>query len=124
MVYSLWRLASKESSFISRVYTHPPSRHRLVVAIVVVDCSRVVFGVFAGEAPGISRGRNAAGDRQRAERSVLVVSGNIVVGVNDFGDVLVAVVRVIRNGSAALPRERTRRHGLGRIPDEVVIREQ
>ena len=47
--------------------------------------------------------------------------GNVVIGVNDFGNVLVAVVRVIRNGSAALPRERTRRHGLGRIPDEVVV---
>ena len=91
------------------------------MAVVVVDRRRVVFGVLAGEAPWISRGRNAAGDRQRTERSVLVVRGDIVVGVNDFGDVLVAVVRVIRDGTAVMPYERTRSNGLGRIPDEIVV---
>ena len=77
-----------------RIPLHPPSRLRLVMAVVVVDRRRIVFGVFAGEAPGIGRSGHAAGDSQRTERRVLVVRSNIVVGSDDFGNVLVAIVGI------------------------------
>ena len=72
------------------------------MAVIVVDRRRVVLGVLAGEAPGIRRGRCAALGDNGAKRRVLVVFGNVGVGVNNFGNVLVAVVRVIRDRSAAL----------------------
>ena len=68
------------------------------MAVVVVDRRRVIFGVFRREAPGIGRGGFAARDGQRTERRVLVVRGNIGVGSDDFGDILVAVVSVEAGG--------------------------
>ena len=47
--------------------------------------------------------------------------GNVGVGVNNFGNVLVAVVSVIRDRIAALPHERTCRDILRAVPDKVVV---
>ena len=81
------------------------------MTIVVVDRRRVVLGELAGESPRIRSSRFAAGDGQCTERRVLVVRGNVVVGCDDFGDVLVAVVRVeecrvLSAECRTLPRER------------------
>ena len=87
------------------------------MAVVVVDRRRIVFGVFGREAEGIDLGGSAAGENQRAERSIFVMRGDVIVDCDDLGDILVTVVRVVRGGIAAMPRERTRRDGLRRIPD-------
>lgn len=64
------------------------------MAVVVIDSRRVVFGIFAGEAPGVGRGKSAAQGDHRTERRVFVVRGERAVGGDDVGDVLVAVVSV------------------------------
>ena len=40
------------------------------------------------------------------------------IGIDDLGNVLVSINLVVRSGIAALPRERARRDGLRRVPDE------
>ena len=97
------------------------------MAVVVVDRRRVVFGVFGREAPRVGRGGSAAGDGLRAKRCVFIMRSERVVGSDDFGNVLVAVVsveeRCLVQGAWCLvqPNERTRRDRLGRIPDEIVV---
>lgn len=64
------------------------------MAVVVAHAAELVIGELRREAPGIDRGTFAAPEDHRAERSVLVMRGDSVVGCDDFGDVLVAVVSV------------------------------
>ena len=64
------------------------------MTVVVVDRRSIILGVLRRKAPGIGRGGSAAGNSHRAEGSVLVMRGGAVVGCDDFGDVLVAVVSV------------------------------
>ena len=68
------------------------------MAVVVVDRRRIVFGVFGREAEGIDLGGSAAGENQRAERSIFVMRGDVIVDCDDLGDILVAVVSVIIGG--------------------------
>ena len=95
------------------------------MAVVVVDSRRVVLGVLRREAPGVRLGAVALLSKDRAERRVVIMGNDLDSRVragsrrHDLAHVLVPVMRVeARRLIRAEPRERARRDGLHRVPDE------
>ena len=90
------------------------------MAVVVIDRRRVVLGIFAGEAPGVGRGKSAALSGDRAKWSIFVMRRDSTVSRNDLTHILVAVEIVVRREVVLSPNERTGCDWLGAIPDVIV----
>ena len=94
---------------------------RVVVPPVEVDEARRVVHVLGIEAERVAVPERPRRDERPPERRVVVVRGGLArQGVDEFGDVLVRIVRVEVGRSVRDRREGARRDGFRRVPQEAV----
>lgn len=92
------------------------------MAVVIVDKTKCIIGVFGREAEGIGEREVAGGENHFTERGVFVVGVDGAVGCGDeFGNVLIAVDGIqLRLGVGLVEDKRACLDRFRRIPDEAI----